>query len=149
MPRNCLSEEGQKVPKGRISISKSQVIFGSILTHALAFLWHVGPYTTDGTPQKVANSKGNGTPAISGKSRLVKYYCIWLDISNRKYGYQVDSNNALVVEGHGFPEITRLTINAYSVGGTPKVQASDVNLIPKKSLLLELPTTTLQLVGYN
>ena len=25
-------------------------------------------------PQKVANRKGNGTPASSGKSRLVKFY---------------------------------------------------------------------------
>ena len=25
--------------------------------------------------------KGNGTPKISGKSRLVKYYSIWPDIS--------------------------------------------------------------------
>ena len=31
------------------------------------------PHTTD-FPQKVANRKGNGTPAISGKSRLMKYY---------------------------------------------------------------------------
>ena len=30
--------------------------------------------TTDWTPQMVVNCKGNGTPAISGKSRLVKYY---------------------------------------------------------------------------
>ena len=34
-------------------------------------LW---PQTSDFTPQMVVNSKGNGTPAISGKSRLVKYY---------------------------------------------------------------------------
>ena len=26
---------------------------------------------------KVANRKGNGTPAISGNSKLVKYYSIW------------------------------------------------------------------------
>ena len=32
------------------------------------------------TPQMVVvNSKGNGTPKISGKSRLVKYYSIWPD----------------------------------------------------------------------
>ena len=27
----------------------------------------------------VKKSKGNGTPAISGKPRLVKYYSIWPD----------------------------------------------------------------------
>ena len=32
------------------------------------------------SPQMVVvKSKGNGTPAISGKSRLVKYYSIWPD----------------------------------------------------------------------
>ena len=36
------------------------------------------PHTTD-FPQMVVNSKGNGTPAISGKSTLVKYYSIWPD----------------------------------------------------------------------
>ena len=28
----------------------------------------------------VAFRKGNGTPASSGKSRLVKYYSIWPDV---------------------------------------------------------------------
>ena len=38
------------------------------------------PHTTD-FPQKVAFVwKGNGTPKISGKSRLVKYYFIWPDM---------------------------------------------------------------------
>ena len=36
---------------------------------------HTGPWA----PKKVAVWKGNGTPAISGKSRLVKYYSIWPD----------------------------------------------------------------------
>ena len=34
--------------------------------------------TSFGPPISVANvGRGNGTPAISGKSRLVKYYSIW------------------------------------------------------------------------
>ena len=33
----------------------------------------------DLTGRKNPHSKGNGTPAISGKSRLVKYYSIWPD----------------------------------------------------------------------
>ena len=36
------------------------------------------PHTTE-NPPKWWFSKGNGTPAISGKSRLVKYYSIWPD----------------------------------------------------------------------
>ena len=38
------------------------------------------PHTTD-LPPKVVCWKGNGTRAISGKSRLVKYYSIWPDMS--------------------------------------------------------------------
>ena len=37
------------------------------------------PHTTD-FPQMVVNSKGNGTPKLSGKSRLVKYYSIGPDL---------------------------------------------------------------------
>ena len=39
-------------------------------------VWVVGLTRVLG-PQMVVNSKGNGTPKISGKSRLVKYFSIW------------------------------------------------------------------------
>ena len=58
---------------------------GAVLLVGTALVWyHVGvivsgqirsrPHTTFWAPKRWVNSKGNGTPAISGKSRLMKYY---------------------------------------------------------------------------
>ena len=40
---------------------------------------HYSGQITDQKPQKVALWKGNGSPNISQKYRLVKYYSIWPD----------------------------------------------------------------------
>ena len=51
--------------------------------------------------RKVAFRKGNGTPAISGKSRLVKYYCNNLARYHPPNFLELKDWSALETRNHG------------------------------------------------